>query len=280
MSFVRHYSRYQDRTVIHDSLMSFLESSVTVGINTIATDSTPIDIHIVDRQSTTTIVVFHAAADPTEVSLPLFVGQQLTEHLPANLIFISDPALDRGVPVGWFAGDQSHPFQKDLARIIAHVQDGLTTAEHLIFFGPSAGGFASLYYSHRFPDSLAIVANPQTNIEKYSEDHVELYRQKCWAGNALADTGITYDVVPLYRKSFPNWVAYLQNEDDALHISEHLGPWKEAVSDHQDRYGILMDDWGPGHAPVPLYLLMGILGFAVEVKGDWKTFLSDGMFSH
>lgn len=279
MSFVRHYARYDDRTVFHDSLTSFLSCPVAAGINTIATDSTPLDIHIVDRQAATTIVIFHAAANPAEVSLPLFVGQQLTEHLPANLVFVSDPALDRGVPVGWFAGDESHPFQEDLVRIIAHVQDGLTTADHLIFFGPSAGGFASLYFSHHFPGSLAIVANPQTNIEKYNKEHVEFYRQGCWSGKALANTSITYDVVPLYRESFPNWVAYLQNKDDALHVEEHLEPWRTAAGAFPDRWRTLPGDWGEGHAPAPLYLLVGILGYAIAVEGDWEAFLADEMFT-
>lgn len=280
MSQARAYFRYDDVVFIHPSISEFLATPVQSGIHSILYGGSILDLKVEDRGSETTIFVFHAAVDPKKITLPVFVGQQLTEDLNANIVFVSDPALDIGVPIGWFTGDSHHSFQREFPLVIERISSGLRYSKHLIFFGPSAGGFASLYYSHCFPDSLAIVANPQTNIGKYSENHVKLYQQGCWSGRPLEETGITYDMVPLYREDFPNWVAYLQNEDDELHITQHLTPWKEAVKDRQDRYGILMDDWGPGHAPVPLYLLMGILGFATEVQGDWSSFLSDSMFSH
>lgn len=279
MAFVRDYSRYQEPTILHPSLEEFLASTVPAAVHTIALGQGFLDLRVTDRKAATTIVVFHAAANPQHVSLPLFVGQHMTDELEANVVFISDPALDRGTPIGWFTGDKSRPLQEDLVRAIRHVQESLEAARHLVFFGPSAGGFASLYYSHRFPGSLAIVANPQTNIEKYSPEHVLHYRQDCWSGLSLADTGITYDLVPTYAESFPNWVAYLQNEDDLLHVEEHLAPWRKAVAANADRFRVLMGDWGEGHAPAPLYLLIGILSYAIAVDGDWEKFLADETFS-
>lgn len=279
MVFVRDYSRYRDRTLIHPSLDEFLSVPAGPAIHTIDLGQQYLDLQVVDRHSPTTIVVFHAATNPADVSLPLFVGQQMTEDLEANLVFVSDPALDRGVPIGWFTGNDSHPLQQDLVQIIRHVQESFESARHLIFFGPSAGGFAGLYYSHHFPDSLAVVANPQTNIEKYNDDHVLQYRRGCWGGKELSETGITYDLVTMYAESFPNWVAYLQNADDQLHVEEHLRPWKQAVAANADRFRVLMGDWGEGHAPAPLYLLIGILSYAIAVDGDWEKFLADETFS-
>lgn len=281
MSRSRIYSRYHDRLTNYPSLDAFLNSPLRLGINSIeyGPGLSFLDLHIIDRGSETTIFLFHAAVDPDSTTLPIFVGQQLTEDLKANLVFISDPALDRGVPIGWFAGDNSHALQTDLVEVFKHIIHGLGDSKNLIFFGPSAGGFASLYYSKQFPGSLAIVSNPQTDITRYLPEHVNLYKKACWANQELSTCPITYDLVSEYQKDFPNWVVYLQNEDDTFHIENHLNPWKEAVAENNDRYALLFGDWGDGHAPAPLYLLVGILGYAVELDGDWKTLISDEMFS-
>lgn len=275
----RVYSRYKDRLVNHRNLDEFLNTPLLLGINSIAYGTSFLDLHVIDRGQKTTIFLFHAAVDLDSATLPIFVGQQLTEDLKANVVFISDPALDRGSGIGWYAGDNARPLQSDLIKVIDHVIEGLPTTDNLIFFGPSAGGFASLYYSHHYPNSLAIVSNPQTNIAQYHSQHVSVYRKACWGNKELEETGITYDLVPLYSESFPNWVVYLQNEDDTFHIEKHLEPWKKAVEKYPGRWATLFGDWGDGHAPAPLYLLVGLLGYAIELDGDWKALLSDEMFS-
>lgn len=280
MPLSRIYSRYHDRLINHPSLDAFLSAPLSLGINSIQYGPGPnfLDLHIIDRGSETTIFLFHAAVEPGSTTLPLFVGQQLTEDLKANLVFVSDPALDQEIPIGWFAGDNSHALQEDLVRVFKHIIHGLGDSKNLIFFGPSAGGFASLYYSKQFPGSLAIAVNPQTDISRYLPSHVDLYRQACWGNHELSETGVVYNLVGEYQKGFPNHVVYLQNEDDTFHIDNHLEPWKKAVTQHSDRWKVMFGDWGDGHAPVPLYLLMGILAFAVEVDGDWPRLLADDMF--
>lgn len=279
MAIIRNYSRYADRTVTYSNLEEFLNSEVLAGINAIPYGHELLELRIVDNKASTTVVLFHAAINPGSTTLPVFIGAQLTTDLEANLIFVSEPALDMGVPIGWFAGDHTRTLQPDLTRAFRHIHEGLSESRNLIFFGASAGGFAALYYSHQFPGSLAVVSNPQTNIEKYQPEHVNIYRERCWHRAELRATGITFDLVPLYADSFPNFVVYLQNRDDTLHMESHFTSWRKAAAHAPDHWRAMIGEWGPGHAPAPIYLLMGVIGFAVEVDGDWAQLFNDEMFS-
>lgn len=279
-AIIRNYARYADRTVFFDSIDHFLNSEVHTGINVIRYGSEFLEIRLVDNQVANTIVMFHAAVDPNQTSLPVFVGNQLASHLDTNVIYVSDPALDKRIAIGWFSGDRGRPLQSDLTRVIDHAHKGLTTSQNLIFFGASAGGFAALHYSHKFEGSLAVVSNPQTNIELYFPTAVQLYKDVCWGGVNLSQTGITYDLVPLYGGGFENSVAYLQNSRDDLHVEKHFLPWARSVSGTGGKWKCLVDDWGEGHAPAPFFLLVGILGWAIECNGDWDKFLSDPDFSN
>lgn len=275
MPIHRNYSRYDAETTIYKSLEEFLSSTLQNDVSSIQYGTSFLDLLVVDRHAATTIVVFHAAVDPAKTSLPVFIGMGMVEHVDANIVFISEPALDLGVPIGWYAGDESRPLQKDLSDVIRHIQNNLPAAEHLAFFGASAGGFAALYYSNQFPESLAVVANPQTNILKYHPGPVEKYKEVCWSGKDLPPEKVSYDLVELYAGRFDNFVVYLQNKDDDLHVSDHFSPWSKATKQFQDRWRVLIGDWGEGHAPVPAPLLTGILGFAAEVNGDWTLLLED-----
>ena len=278
MTFVRNYSRYSANVVLHRNFDAFLDEPVRSGINVIDCGQTLLELHIQDRNAATTLVVFHAAADLSQTSLPLFTGERLTEGSEANIVFVSDPMLERGCGIGWFTGDNDCKFQAKLVAILQKVQKDLD-ASNLIFYGSSAGGFAALYYSHQFPNSLAVVSNPQTNIAEYHEAAVKQYAQRVWKSDDISNALATTDLVPLYAKSFPNYVAYLTNEKDEFHNSHHLAPWAQATEDSAERRRFLVGDWGDGHASPPLYVLKGVIDFAIAVNGEWEEFFADDEFS-
>lgn len=278
MTQVRHYQRYSAPTVLHGSFESFLETRFIPGIQVIPCGGLLLEVMAVDRNASTTIVFFHAAAK-LDAELPIFLGQQLTRDLNANLIFVSDPLLGRQTSIGWFTGSPAIDLQTKLVKLIQHIQSNLSSAQHLCFYGPSAGGFASLYYSHQFPGSLAIVSNPQTNIANYHDNKVQVFLDSSWDGASLAEIPATTDVVPLYKNQFPNHVAYLQCVNDILHLERHARPWAKATKKNADRRAFMVDDWGDGHAPPPPFLLRGILEYAVALEGDWPTLLADELFT-
>ncbi|SES30970.1 hypothetical protein [Corynebacterium cystitidis] len=279
MPIVRNYSRYGDITIFHRGLDEFLTAPVIAGCHSISYGDYLLDLRVVDRGSATTIVCFHAAINPEQTTLPIFVGAQITEFSGANVIYVSEPALDYGVNIGWYAGDNQRRVQSDLVRVFSHAIDALDS-KHLIFYGSSAGGFAALFYSHRFSGSLAIVANPQTNIVHYHEEQVRHYVDTCWEGVVPPQSTAVFNVAELYSGGFPNHVAYLQNKHDDFHLEHHFTPWQKACASwHGTHWKALIGDWGDGHSAPPQVLLQGTLAYAAEAAGDWDSFLTDPEFS-
>ncbi|MGV0361493.1 hypothetical protein ACUY2X_05270 [Corynebacterium minutissimum] len=291
MTLRRNYARYGASTIFYNSIEEFVSAPLPAFEEykaeaiSIRYGTAFMDLLVENRGADTTIVLFHAAINPAGTSLPVFIGRQLVDTIDANLIYVSDPSLDHGTPIGWFTGDENRAFQEDLTQCLGHLEKNLhpdiSTTElgrRMVFFGASAGGFAALYYSWRFTGSLAIVSNPQTHIGRYLEPQVKVYRQKCWSGRKLSETTMTFDLVEQYSQGFGNYVAYLQNRRDELHYSQHFLPWSEAASKHPDQWKLLLGDWGEGHAPAPMELLVGVLGFAASVNGDWKQLLNDEEF--
>lgn len=168
MTLERDFSRYDFRRFDHASIDEFAISNEQSGIHSIKYGNGNLDLLIDYRESKTTFVIFHAAVPPRVDSYPVFQGLSVTRNLDCNLIFVSDPVLELGTNLGWYGGDTQRQLQNDLPRVIQTVLDAFATHEYLAFFGPSGGGFASLYYSHQFPGSWAIPMNPQTDISKYS----------------------------------------------------------------------------------------------------------------
>lgn len=278
MTFVRNYSRYLADVVLHRSLDAFLTEPIHDGINVIDYGHTLVELRVINRNAATTVVIFHAAANLAQTTLPLFTGEQLTDHSEANVVFVSDPSLERGSSIGWFTGDAACPLQTDLVNVLSKIQKDLN-AHNLIFYGSSAGGFASLYYSHCFPDSLAIVSNPQTNIAQYLPTAVSQYLDKVWKVKDTSDVPAVTDLIPLYQQSFPNYVAYLINESDDFHNDNHLAPWAAATKSEPEHRRFIVGDWGEGHASPPVFVLKGAVDFAISVDGNWSEFFSDDDFS-
>lgn len=292
MSLRRNYARYGVPTTFFNSVEEFLN---TFSLDNITEKAEAIsiqygiafmDLLVEYRGAESTIVLFHAALDPSKTTLPVFIGRQIIDGIDANLVYVSDPSLDLGASIGWFTGDESRPFQENLTDCLKRVftsfhPDTPSTqlGRRAIFFGASAGGFAALYFSHRFPGSLAVVSNPQTHIGRYVESQVNTYREKCWNGRELCDTTTTFDLVTEYGNGFENYVAYLQNKGDELHYTQHFLPWSQAVSGFPQQWKLLLGDWGEGHAPAPQFLLTGILGYAASLGGAWERLFEDEVFT-
>ena len=71
------------------SIAEFEAAEVPAGISSIAYGAGTLDLLLVHRPSQNLVVIFHAAADPATVSLPIFVGQGITQNLDASVLFLS-----------------------------------------------------------------------------------------------------------------------------------------------------------------------------------------------
>lgn len=257
-------------------LDSFLSSSVPSGMSTFDYHGKPFDL-LVRRKTnaSTTIIVFHPAAAGDNITRPFFVGTTLTDKLPVNAVFIADPSLewDDDLRISWFAGNQRQPVQQDLPRILSHVISALGSKNN-IFYGASAGGFAALYYSSLFSDSLAITINPQTKITGYGKNFVAKYGEACW-GIRGADASIKTlnkyvieDLTSHYERVQPNSVLYIQNNTD-WHLGVHMKPFISKIN-AKNKFMKIVSTWGNGHVPPPVDYQEKILRLAIESDGEWS----------
>lgn len=282
MPLKRNYARYAPTSggyvYLYESPSEFLKDRPRTGISSIFYGNGILDLQLLRRSSNNLVVIFHAAADPKSSTLPIFVGQSITHDLDASILYVSDPSLDFGIPIGWFAGDQNRPLQNDLVGITRHIASECG-AQNLIFQGASAGGFAALFYSHQFPGSLAIAINPQTDIDAYHPNKVAAYKHACWGGQEPDSKLAVTNLLELYRTSFPNFVLFMQNQRDDFHIENHYRPWEKRFRElYGKQWCTLQGDWGDGHAAPSPYLQELVLKFSLSFDGQWMTLMREDDF--
>lgn len=249
---------------IYGSLAKFLESpGYPSGILTVMYRGIPIDIKYEPRGHATTTVFFHPAV--VRAKFPVFIGGGVSEDLPTNRIFISDPSLylSEELRLAWYAGNHR---QDKLQWALRGILKALIPDSHrVVMFGASGGGFAALYYAANYPGAVAVPINPQTNLAEYVPTAVDRYGRIGWqlSGSGLASRiPATTDLVRLYRQSHDVSVLYLQNRNDQTHMDGHFEPFMDALPDGHRVRPLLID--GPqGHHPPDKDITKAVLSAAV-----------------
>ena len=110
--------------------------------------------------------------------------------LAATLLVPRDPALarDPGLRPAWHAGSAAVPLQRLLPAVLEKARR-CAQASRLIFCGGSGGGFAALYFASLFPDSVAFVWNPHTDILRCAPADVAAYASSAFGIDSLEEAG-------------------------------------------------------------------------------------------
>lgn len=269
------------------TITNFLKTpAVPPGISTIYSGGLPIDLLVSPAESATTIFLLHGAIE-RDFTLPVLSGLGISGGLEANRVFVSDPSLllDEQLMLSWYAGNYRQPnLQQVLLKIFKRVAESLGS-NRIVFFGGSGGGFASLYFASHFQKSLALVFNPQTDIEKYSERAVRDFAAKAFqvdtpSGNMLSKlpVNVVVDLCEIYSAPKRTKIAYLQNANDKNHLQSHLSPFSKAI--HPDTEFLLRKEpWHEGHSPPPKQLLSDLLNLAAS-SSDWtQDFVKAGFIN-
>lgn len=272
----RDVSFLEGRSQTFSSLDAFLAGEVQLGLITIEEGGLNIDVLYEPAGSDTTIVIFHAALSRQNVALPIFTGRQITQDGPVNRIYVSDPGLyaDPELTLSWYAGTSTLPLQTVLPPIIERLAKE-AGGSRLMFFGASGGGFASLYYSRLFPESLAVAVNPQTVLRNFPSYTLRQFTERAFPGSTQAevlDHAVCSDLRVPYAQSFPNYVVYIQNESDD-HVEKHFEPFLEAVRE-SDRLAVVLGNWGEGHVAPPNEYLREFLSDLTGSPGTWRNAIS------
>ena len=232
-----------------------------------------INFRYVNKNSNNLLVFFHAALTRTSASrMPAFAGNNAVGIVNANILMISDPSItnENDLSLAWYAGSERFPCQGAITRLIKAIVEA-TNSRRAILYGDSGGGFASLYYGNKLPESISICANPQINIAKYSEVAVSNYLNECFPSiekdsleQRLLSTGIDFRVKAEEQK---NTVVYLQNEYDTHHVANHLGSfWNSSTSPVSGRWNgnvflYCSKNWGRGHAAPPRKMVFELINY-------------------
>ena len=140
----RNPARYGFPCQRFSSLHDFFTSNFSGGVAGINYGGGFLDFVYINKNSKTTIVIFHAALSSTVSALPIFSGLKVTSLLDANVLAISDPSLLLDLELAWFAGNDNQNLQRDLPVIISWFVRHFDVS-NLIFFGASGGGLLRFF---------------------------------------------------------------------------------------------------------------------------------------
>jgi hypothetical protein len=228
-------------------------------------------------ESEVLLFFFQGAVDREKApQLPNFTGVSLMREAKISKIYLSDPSLylDHNLRLAWYAGHQECDVRALTNLVVQGFIDRLKPKK-VIFIGGSGGGLAALWTSSFFPESLAIVWNPQTNIVNYSRSHVEDFSRICYGvePEKISDF-IEPKVSSRYAGGVNNYILYMQNSLD-WHVQSHMKPFLAdiglktydancsiALSERVFLYK--SSDWGDGHTAPPLLLLKKIITIALS----------------
>lgn len=241
-----------------DSFLTLLRNRTANGRYDVMLDGGVLPVSVLLQDSPCLVFTFTGAANRDEGNtLPQFASTGLYKYMPASFIRLADPSLDRNdeMRLAWYAGHDGFALQQQLPNLIMRMIEhlGVTRAA---FVGGSGGGFAALYYSWHIPQSVAIVLNPQTNLNKYHWGHRRRYREVCWPSldaKAPLDSVVDVNLCPLYAGRFDNTVICIQIASDYFHLTRQFAPFVAALpAEHRERLIVRVANWGvKGHKPAP-----------------------------
>ncbi|WAP52914.1 hypothetical protein OL239_07190 [Arthrobacter sp. ATA002] len=275
---LRDLSQYEDAPLHqYNSFRDFLRVEVRHGISRISSNEMHLDFLYEDKGSPVTFVYFHAALGLKQ-AYPFFGGRGMIDGFPVNYLGIADPVagLVNAPTAGWHLGTSQMPLHENLAQVIAHVL-ATGSGTQLMFFGASAGGFASLYYGAQFKSSLSVVVNPRTAL--FNSPHTfEEYRDVAYPGTQTDDFGsfLSMDTATLHASGEANTVAYIQNLQDKRFLNNQLIPFLEQCPGNERIY-LKVGEYGVGHVVPPRSVLRKAIKASLRTAPDWKRgLLADG----
>ncbi len=248
-------------------LSAFLQHPRTgKGIHSVWHKGLPIDFLVTKHRADVLIVVFHGALE-LSTTLPIFPGANVARGLGVARLALTDPSLylSPDLSLAWHAGNIHQPdLQVAYTQIIRKVASS-AGAKRIVLFGSSGGGFASLVQAAAFPGATALIANAQTDVLLYHQDHVQKYINIAWEGDrdAFMAAG-SHSAIESIRKaqSFPR-VFYMQNSTDTFHIKSHLDPFVREFGQAPE-LKLLFGDWGEGHIAPPKELFHASLKAVID----------------
>ena len=242
----------------------------------------PVRFLVQNNGSDTLLVISHGALPRGKYQVPRFEWLATLESRPENLLFLADGALEAhpDLELGWFTGDAEDDLTARFGAVVQRVSRQLGV-KRVLFMGGSGGGFVSLALAAAFPGSRALVFNPQTAIRRYWHKSVAAYQRTLFPSmesiNELEALGPRVSAVSRVRGQRPSdyQVIYVQNDDDAFHMENHLGPFAAALGmeghssvSSDGNVQLIVDRFADGHNMPYRQVLLPMLDLALNRWGS------------
>ena len=219
------------------------------------------------RDSNKLVVFYNGAVNVKKTPSPVFQRWSWLEKLPYSAIIISDPTIlemqkkyNDETLIGWYQGSFDNFILKEINEFIKSIISKLDiSSDNVVFYGSSAGGFASLVSSVMLKGSKACVVNPQIDIMKYHKSHSEKLLDHLNITNVkekFQQKEKDINIISLLKDEqvFPQ-VFYKQNKLDELHYSKHYLAFKELYKQQnqlKNLHSEIIED-NRGHSAIPKY---------------------------
>ena len=112
--------------------------------------------------------------------LPSFLRWSWYQYTSASVLCLEDPMYYTygGLKLGWFYGTQDENYAEFCAMFVRHIADLLgVPLQHIILYGPSAGGHAAISMSAFIPGCMSVTVNGKYDITLH-----ENYRKGLFSG--------------------------------------------------------------------------------------------------
>lgn len=197
---------------------------------------------------------------------PLFDG---------HVLYIADPTLFKHVDanLAWYIGDKDHQFHDFLGKFIQTIAAKTGIAlDHVVLYGSSGGGFASLKLAGLIGQGITAVAiNPQINVFLYNKNHVDHYLNVCWkdVSQEILHENPVFDTLNGVSAADCR-ILFVQNLQDTFHYKNHFIPFlerfnifspsiKSKMIEQNSRVRYMVYDHPSGHAAEPKEMLPDII---------------------
>lgn len=224
-------------------------------------------------------VLFSGARDPKKNPLPKFDRWKWCDRFPGVMLHVSDPAFyekDEGIRIGWYTGPRDHDYSKTISSIVLEIASILDVEnKNIIFYGSSAGGFASIATACHIKDSTSVAINPQVNVLKYNVGHVVnnflkyVYRHE--EGSLNNTDELRLDAAVRFKLTKHVKCLYVQNSLDIHHYEDHYKyfidyNFDQCMNRKDDRIRQIVYSSKGGHGPEPNELVNEIVAKAIELS--------------
>ncbi|WP_421251448.1 hypothetical protein [Aeromonas sp. 600584] len=170
---------------------------------------------------------------------PYFQRLSWLEKINASGIVITDPTLSihDDIGISWFQGTKERFAIPLIVKVLEKFRAFMNVQrKKVLFFGSSAGGFASLMMSCLMKGSCCVVNNPQTDVLMFREVITDKMLARCYPEMTLDK--IKQSFMPrlsaakyfIANKHVPKCL-YIQNISDTEHYSRHLIPFITQLGD-------------------------------------------------